>query len=284
MFHMVDGIWNHDILGGGAKINSTSLKKFAETGYRLLRFFSAVRIGITKMDAGPICGLFLLNTKNRNHHRSSSTNRKCKLTLKSIFTVRKEVAKVMFLHLSVILFTGGGEYLGRYPPGPGAPPPPGRYTPQDQVHPRTRYTPQAGTPWDQVHPPEPGTPFQTRYHPPDQVHPHPPLPSGRYTPQTRYTPTPRQVPPQDQVQPPGRYPLGPGSLPGPGTPPDQVHPHPPLPLAGTLPRPGTPPTPAATPPGPGTTPWQVHPRDQVQPPRQMATVADGTHRTGMQSC
>ena len=49
------------------------------------------------------------------------------------------------------VFTGvclstGGEYLGRYPPRPGAPqgqiPPGTRYTPQDQVHPR-----------DQVHPP-----------------------------------------------------------------------------------------------------------------------------------
>ena len=29
--------------------------------------------------------------------------------------------KVMFLHVSVILFTGG-EYLGRYPPWAGTPP------------------------------------------------------------------------------------------------------------------------------------------------------------------
>ena len=65
----------------------------------------------------------------------------------SFITVRNEVAKVMFLHLSVILFTGG-EYLGRYPPGPGT------------------------SPWDQVHPPRPGTlplgpdtPPRTRYTP-----------------------------------------------------------------------------------------------------------------------
>ena len=50
-------------------------------------------------------------------------------------------AKVMFLHLSVILFTGG-KYLGRCPPGRYTPlgrytlragTPPGRYTP---AHPR----------------------------------------------------------------------------------------------------------------------------------------------------
>ena len=96
-------------------------------------------------------------------------------------------AKVMFYTcLSVIMFTGGGEYLGRYtgtyPLGPGKPP-------------GTRYTP-----WDQVHPPEPGTPLGpgtppgteytprdqvhslwTRYTPQDQVHPHPHPPGTRYT-------------------------------------------------------------------------------------------------------
>ena len=69
--------------------------------------------------------------------------------------------KVIFLHLSVILFTGG--YLGRYTPRQvhtppwadtslwaGTPPgkvhtPLGRYTPR-QVHPTGRYTPQVGTP------------------------------------------------------------------------------------------------------------------------------------------
>ena len=68
--------------------------------------------------------------------------------------------KVIFLHLSVTLFTGEGKYLGRYPP-PRAGTPPGRYTPW------------AGTPhWA-------GTP------PPGQV-----PPSQLYTP-----PLPRQVPP-----------------------------------------------------------------------------------------
>ena len=64
----------------------------------------------------------------------------------SIFTVRNEVAKVMFLQACVCP-QGEGEYLTRYtPPGPDAPPGPG--TP-----PRTRYTPpEPGTP------PGPGTP------------------------------------------------------------------------------------------------------------------------------
>ena len=159
--------------------------------------------------------------------------------------------KVMFLQASVILLTGGGEYLTRYtPPGPGTPPGT-RYTPRDQVPPlgpgtpppRTRYPPR-----DQVHrPPGPGT------HPPpgpgtpprDQVTPVPPR--ARYTPpQTRYPPW-DQVPPLGPGTPPGtRYPpwdqgppLGPGTpprdqVPPPGQvqpPPGQVHP----------PRPGTPP-------------------------------------------
>ena len=84
-----------------------------------------------------------------------------------------KLGKVMFLHVSVILFTGG-EYLGRYNPWAGtAPwagtPPLGRCTPQRgtppgqvhhprQVHPTQAGTPPAGTsPWQvpprQVHPP-----------------------------------------------------------------------------------------------------------------------------------
>ena len=87
--------------------------------------------------------------------------------LANIVTVHNKVVKVMFLHVCVC--PQRGEYLGRCPPGPGAPPrtrytpgpgtprtrytPQTRYTPWDQVSPRTRYTPQ-----DQVHPPGPGTP------------------------------------------------------------------------------------------------------------------------------
>ena len=97
-----------------------------------------------------------------------------------IFTVRNEVAKVMFLHVCVC---PRGEYLGRYPPGTRCTPRT-KYTPQDQVHPTGPGTPP--TPWDQVppsrdqvhYPPGPGTPLgpgttprDQVHHPPDQVHP-----------------------------------------------------------------------------------------------------------------
>ena len=71
--------------------------------------------------------------------------------------------KVIFLHLSVILFTGGGEVPGKVPR------PPGRYTPW-QLHPPAG-TPPAGTPpWAGTPPP------WASITPPGQV---PPLP-GRY--------------------------------------------------------------------------------------------------------
>ena len=80
---------------------------------------------------------------------------------KSFLPPANEVwGKVIFLHLSVILFTGG-EYLGRYPPGRYTPgrsilqqvnPPAG--TSPWQVHPPSRYTPQ------QVHPPQAYTPLR----------------------------------------------------------------------------------------------------------------------------
>ena len=60
-----------------------------------------------------------------------------------IVTVRNEVAKVMFLHVSVC--PRGGEVPGQVPP--------------DQVHPGTRYTSLGpGIPLDQVPPLGPGTP------------------------------------------------------------------------------------------------------------------------------
>ena len=88
--------------------------------------------------------------------------------------------KVILLHLSVILFTGGSTWAGtpwdRYTPLAGTPPgqvtPLGRYTPLAGTPPG-RYIPQAGTPpWAGIHTPPPwaGTP-------PRQVHP-----LGRYTP------------------------------------------------------------------------------------------------------
>ena len=106
------------------------------------------------------------------------------ISLNHVITGRNEVlAKVIFLHLFVILFTGGGV--------------------PDQVH----------RPRDQVHPPRPGTPPWTRYTPQDQVHP-----PGPGTPPRDQVPPLDQVPPQTRYTPPGtRYPPGPGYPPPAGT-------------------------------------------------------------------
>ena len=97
----------------------------------------------------------------------------------NIYWLQTKFAKVMFLHLSFC--SGGGKYLGRYPPGQVHPhqvhslgkvnpPPPGRYIPR-QVY------PQVDAPSQQVHLPG-------RYAlPPGRYA----LPPGRYTP-GRYTP------------------------------------------------------------------------------------------------
>ena len=63
-----------------------------------------------------------------------------------------------------------------------------------------------------------------------------------------------------------------GSPPGPGAPPGQVHP----------PGPGTPPG-RYTPLGPGAPPGRYTPPGPGTLPRETATVADGTHPTGMHS-
>ena len=107
-----------------------------------------------------------------------------------IFTVRNEVAKVMFLHVCVWPHGGVPEQVhpkgpGTLPqtrytsPGPGTPPWT-RYT----TSPRTRYTP---SPWDQVHSPQdqvhtPGTRYtsQDQVHSPDQVHTQLPSPGDGY--------------------------------------------------------------------------------------------------------
>ena len=90
----------------------------------------------------------------------------------AIFTGCNEVAKDMFLHVCVC--PHGGEYLDRYPPGPGTPPWDQVHPSWDHVHPPgTRYTP-----LDQVHPPGPGTSPWTRYTPLDQVHYLPPQADG----------------------------------------------------------------------------------------------------------
>ena len=84
----------------------------------------------------------------------------CTWGFSGIITVRNEIAKVMCLHLSVILFTGGvclsacwdtttPPLRTRHPPQEQAPRsrhPPGPGTPPDQASPR------ADTSWEQTHP------------------------------------------------------------------------------------------------------------------------------------
>ena len=88
-----------------------------------------------------------------------------------IFTVRNEVAKVIFLHLSVILFTGGSAsvHAGYHIPPKQAPPrtrhptdqaPPGTRHPLDQAPPQEQAPPQ-----DQVPPPQDQAPPRTRHTP-----------------------------------------------------------------------------------------------------------------------
>ena len=104
-----------------------------------------------------------------------------------IFTVRNEVAKVMFLQACVCPQGGADIPWEQTLPWEQTPPLPGLGAPPGQVH----------LP-DQVHPPGPGTPPRTRYTPPGQV------PSRNRPPRARYTP-------RDQVHPPryvhccGRY-------------------------------------------------------------------------------
>ena len=76
--------------------------------------------------------------------------------IRNIFTGRNEVvAKVIFLHLFVILFTGGGAPVGRTPPARGEPSPARENTPP---HP-TPLLPG-------VHPPRQGEPPRDQTPPP----------------------------------------------------------------------------------------------------------------------
>ena len=150
-----------------------------------------------------------------------------------IFTGRNEVvAKVMFLHVCVILFTGGGS-PGR-PPGTwqGEPPPPG---PGRESPPGT---------WQ-------GEPPQTRQeempHPPGTWQGEPPGPGREEPPRTR-----QGEPPWDLA---GRTPPGPG----------RENPHPPGTWQGEPPTPTSGPGRENPPPGPGREelpPWtRQTPRD-----------------------
>ena len=108
----------------------------------------------------------------------------------TVVTLRNEVAKVMFLHLSVSHSVHRGGVPGQVPPGT-------RYTPHQvpPLGPGTppgRYTPQAGTPQDQVHP-QLQVPINLAPSP-QQVPPSPP-------PGTRYTPQAGTPPPWDQAPP-----------------------------------------------------------------------------------
>ena len=113
-----------------------------------------------------------------------------------IYRPQTKFAKVMFLHLSVILFTGGGLpqcMLGYHPPEqtphprsrhpPGTrhpPPPPGTRHPPPP--PGTRHPPEPGTPPGTRHPPGPGTPPREQKPPWEQTPPgtrHPPPPEQR---------------------------------------------------------------------------------------------------------
>ena len=69
-----------------------------------------------------------------------------------IFTVRNEVAKVMFLHVSVILSTGGGVCLSACWDTTTTTPPPRTGTPLGAGTPHSRHHPQMATVADGTHP------------------------------------------------------------------------------------------------------------------------------------
>ena len=110
-------------------------------------------------------------------------------------TGRKEVvAKVLFLHLSVILFTGG-VCLSACWDTPREQTPPGADTPQSRQPPQSRHPPGADTPRSR-HPPGADTPPRSR-HPPEQT------PPG-----SRHPPPPRKQTPAYGLQAAGTHPTG----------------------------------------------------------------------------
>ena len=119
--------------------------------------------------------------------------------LKCIVTGRNEVvAKVIFLHLSVILFTGGSASVHAGIPPPPARRPPSKETPpkkeappQKEAPPRRRHPPAKETPWE-------GDPLQRR-------------PLGRRPPCKGEPPSPpaKETPPKKEPPPPtGPHPRG----------------------------------------------------------------------------
>ena len=107
-----------------------------------------------------------------------------------LFTVRNEVAKVMFLHVSVILSTGGLPHcmLGYHPP------PQDQAPPQEQTPTLREQTPpwEQTTPWEEI--PTRSRPPTRR--PPRKKTPQEQIPPGADTPQSRHPPQ-EQTPPRD---------------------------------------------------------------------------------------
>ena len=88
-----------------------------------------------------------------------------RMSTEPIFTIRYEVAKVMFLHLSVILFTGGSSSV--LPLGAGTQP--GAASPRTRHPPGSRHPPGADTsPSRSIHPPD-QAPFGSRHLPTRQM-------------------------------------------------------------------------------------------------------------------
>ena len=106
------------------------------------------------------------------------------ISLSCIITGCNEVvAKVMFLLMSVILFTGGRGYLPQCMLG--------YHTPLEQT------PPEQTPPWEQTHPLGADTPPWEQTHPPGSRHPqsrHPPPPGADTPIQSRHTPL-EQTPP-----------------------------------------------------------------------------------------
>ena len=129
----------------------------------------------------------------------------------SIFTVRNEVAKVMFLQASVCPQGLGVRgclpqcMVGYHTPCPRSMDPPSADTPLEQ-------TPRADTPWSRHHPGA-DTPMQTpprSRHPPGADTPQEQTPPRSRHPQSRHPPEqtpPKQTPPEQTPPPQSRHPL-----------------------------------------------------------------------------
>ena len=127
------------------------------------------------------------------------------------------VAKIIFLHLSVILFTGGCLpqcMLGCQPPRsrhpPGADTPQGRH-PQEQTPPPKADPPRADKPQEQT-PPQKRKPPKSRHPPKADTPPKADPPKSRHLPKkqmpakSRHPPPPSRHPPRADIPPPREAP------------------------------------------------------------------------------